>query len=156
MFHVFFSFLKTIIPRARSRKLGTKMGPVFGSSRSTSIWRLRIRSLQEEKAFVIKNQVMGVMGPWINVIFFQMWCFTLTLFRMAQLTLIYPGRWAAQLFDQSREVSQDQSHIHKLFVKKSCVEARRVLKKIEDTDWIFVADSCGAWIWMLRASSGAL
>ena len=56
---MFFSFLKTIIPRARSRKLGTKMGPVFGSSKSTSIWRLRIRSLQEEKAFVIKNQVMG-------------------------------------------------------------------------------------------------
>ena len=62
-FMFFFSFLETIIPRARSRKLGTKMGPVFGSSRRTSIWRLRIRSLQEEKAFVIKNQVMGVMGP---------------------------------------------------------------------------------------------
>ena len=34
------------------------------------------------------------------------------------------GRWAAQLFDQAREVQQDQSHIDKLFSKKTCVEAR--------------------------------
>lgn len=39
------------------------------------------------------------------------------------------GRWAAQLFDQSREVSQDQSHIDKLFVKKSCVEVLRSVDK---------------------------
>lgn len=37
---------------------------------------------------------------------------------------IAAGRWAAQLFDQARDVQQDQSHVDKLFAKKTCAEAR--------------------------------
>jgi len=35
------------------------------------------------------------------------------------------GRWAAQLFDQARDVQQDQSHVDKLFAKKTCAEVLR-------------------------------
>lgn len=78
----FFFFPQNYNSKGKKSQTGHKNGSRFWVFQKHVDLETADKKFAGGKSICDKEPSIGVMGPWINVIFFQMWCFTLTLFRM--------------------------------------------------------------------------